>query len=120
MVFEKLMDLYFNLNTLPNFLGVVSTCSKSFNPLKFINVLSTLSPFLSPTADVKDKDNYLEIPIRYASEGLKANAYYFNNSKWAEECLTNCYRSDAFINRGKCVIGNWTEKVVVDIGLSTG
>lgn len=83
-------------------------------------MLAAIQPFLRADAEINEKEEYLEIPIRQASEGLKANAYYFNQPEWAEEYLTYCHRSDAFIGRWKAAIGDWTGKVVVDLGCGPG
>ena len=83
-------------------------------------MLSQIKPFLKNGAIVEEKENFLQTVIHKPSEGLKANAYYFNNPEWAEEYLTYCHRSDEFINRWKAAIGDWTGKVIVDIGCGPG
>src|SRR4051812_39055244 len=83
-------------------------------------MLSQIRPFLQPGAVVEEKENFLQTAIHEPSEGLKANAYYFNNPEWAEEYLTYCHRSDEFISRWKAAIGDWTGKVIVDIGCGPG
>jgi len=83
-------------------------------------MLSQIKPFLQLGAVIEEKENYLQIPIPHPSEGLKANAYYFNDPEWAEEYLTYCHRSDEFINRWKAAIGDWNGKVVLDIGCGPG
>ncbi|AKD03989.1 class I SAM-dependent methyltransferase [Pontibacter korlensis] len=79
-----------------------------------------LLPFLSPEADVRELESYLEVPINNPSEGLMANAYYFNHAEWAEEYLTYCHRSEAFKRRWSAALGDWTDKIVVDIGCGPG
>lgn len=83
-------------------------------------MFSTIQPFLAANANIKESGNYLEVPIREPSEGLKANAFYFNKPEWAEEYLTYCHRSDEFIHRWKAAIGDWKGKVVVDVGCGPG
>jgi ubiquinone/menaquinone biosynthesis C-methylase UbiE len=83
-------------------------------------MLSQIKSFLKPGTVVEEKENYLSIPIDQPSEGLKANAYYFNQQEWAEEYLTYCHRSDEFINRWTAAIGDWSDKIVVDIGCGPG
>ena len=83
-------------------------------------MLAQIKPFLESSTEIKEKDNYLEIPIRNQTKGLKANAYYFNQPEWPEEYLTYCHRSEAFINRWKRAIGDWDGKIVVDIGCGPG
>ena len=79
-----------------------------------------IKEFLLPNAVIKDSGSYLECPIHQPSEGLKANAYYFSHPEWAEEYLTYCHRSEAFIGRWSAAVGDWTDKVVVDIGCGPG
>jgi ubiquinone/menaquinone biosynthesis C-methylase UbiE len=83
-------------------------------------MISRLSPYLLPGTDVHERDHYLEIPIKSPSEGLKANAYYFNHPEWAEEYLIYCHRSDSFRSRWQAALGDLTGKVVVDIGCGPG
>ncbi|ANE49267.1 class I SAM-dependent methyltransferase [Flavisolibacter tropicus] len=83
-------------------------------------MLAQIKPFLASNANVEEKENYLEIPIQNQTNGLKANAYYFNHPEWAEEYLNYCHRSDAFINRWRAAIGDWTDKIVVDLGCGPG
>lgn len=83
-------------------------------------MLSQIKTFLQPDAVIEETETYLQIPINQPSEGLKANAYYFNQPEWAEEYLTYCHRSDEFINRWRAAIGDWNDKVVVDIGCGPG
>ncbi|MFD3002773.1 class I SAM-dependent methyltransferase [Pontibacter toksunensis] len=79
-----------------------------------------ISSYLLPDAPVVETDNYLECPIEDQSEGLRANIYYFNHPEWAEEYLTYCHRSDAFRCRWSAAVGDWNDKVVVDIGCGPG
>lgn len=81
---------------------------------------SKVLPYLLPDADIRESGSYLECPILNPSEGLKANAYYFNHPEWAEEYLTYCHRSESFRSRWQAAVGDWTDKVVVDIGCGPG
>ncbi len=81
---------------------------------------SKLFPYLLPDAKVRDSGAYLECPIDQPSEGLQANVYYFNHPEWAEEYLTYCHRDEAFKSRWKAAIGDWTDKIVLDIGCGPG
>ena len=83
-------------------------------------MINEVQPYLLPNAIVIVQDDFLECPIDDPSEGLKANAYYFNHPQWAEEYLTYCHRSDAFKKRWTAAIGDWTDKIVVDIGCGPG
>lgn len=83
-------------------------------------MLATITPYLETGTDIREKENHLEVPIKYPSESLCANAYYFSQPEWAEEYLTYCHRSEEFINRWKAVVGDCTDKVVLDIGCGPG
>jgi ubiquinone/menaquinone biosynthesis C-methylase UbiE len=83
-------------------------------------MLTQLTPYLQPGADVYEREHYVEIPIRSTAEGLLANAYYFNHPEWAEEYLIYCHRSESFRSRWQAALGDWTGKVVVDIGCGPG
>ena len=76
--------------------------------------------FIKPGYIGRQKSNYLEFPIKQVTEGLKANAYYFDHNEWAEEYLTYCHRSDTFRSRWNAAMGSWNDKVVVDIGCGPG
>ena len=66
------------------------------------------------------RGTYVEFPISKLTDGLRANAYYFNNPDWAVEYLTYCHRSESFKNRWLAAGGDWTDKIVVDIGCGPG
>ncbi|WP_439882596.1 class I SAM-dependent methyltransferase [Pontibacter sp. MBLB2868] len=83
-------------------------------------MITKVKPYLSAKADIQDDGKHLKCPIENPSEGLKANAYYFNHPEWAEEYLTYCHRSEAFRSRWMAAIGDWTDKVVLDIGCGPG
>src|ERR1700710_519850 len=81
---------------------------------------SKITPFLKPGVEIKQSGSYLECKIENPTEGIKANAYYFGNFDWAEEYLIYCHRSESFKTRWTAAIGDWTDKVVVDIGCGPG
>jgi ubiquinone/menaquinone biosynthesis C-methylase UbiE len=81
---------------------------------------SEITPFLKPGTDIKESGSYLECKIANPTEAIKANAYYFGNFDWAEEYLIYCHRSDSFKTRWTAALGDWTDKVVVDIGCGPG
>jgi ubiquinone/menaquinone biosynthesis C-methylase UbiE len=83
-------------------------------------MLTKLIPYLKEGTQIKQNGNFLECPIPNPSEAIKANAYYFGNCEWAEEYLIYCHRSDAFKNRWTAAMGDWTDKVIVDIGCGPG
>lgn len=81
---------------------------------------TTINPYLKPGAEVNENLHYLECDIPNPSEAIKANAYYFGNFDWAEEYLIYCHRNEDFKSRWTAALGDWTDKVVVDIGCGPG
>lgn len=82
---------------------------------------SKIVEYLSEGVNPKYRADYIEFDItKNASEGLEANAYYFNNSEWAEEYLTYCHRDNNFISRWEKVLGDYSDKIVVDLGCGPG
>jgi ubiquinone/menaquinone biosynthesis C-methylase UbiE len=81
---------------------------------------ATISPYLKPGTEIKESGGYLECAIPNPSEAIKANAYYFGNFDWAEEYLIYCHRDENFKSRWTAALGDWTDKVVVDIGCGPG
>lgn len=79
-----------------------------------------LQHLLLPNVQFIDKGNYLEVPIKGSSDGMKANAYYFSHPEWAEEYLIYCHRSESFKSRWLAAAGDWTGKTVLDIGCGPG
>lgn len=76
--------------------------------------------FLKAGHQGKQTGNYIQFPIDKPTEGLEANAFYFNHPEWAEEYLTHCHRSETFKSRWQAAMGSWNNKVVVDIGCGPG
>jgi ubiquinone/menaquinone biosynthesis C-methylase UbiE len=83
-------------------------------------MLAQLTPFLQAGADVHEREDYVEIPIHSTAEGLQANVYYFSHPEWAEEYLIYCHRSESFRKRWQAALGDWTGKIIVDIGCGPG
>jgi ubiquinone/menaquinone biosynthesis C-methylase UbiE len=79
-----------------------------------------ISPYLKEGAVINEVGKYLECEIPNPSEAIKANAYYFGNFDWAEEYLIYCHRNENFKSRWSAALGDWTDKVVVDIGCGPG
>ncbi|MEX6689953.1 class I SAM-dependent methyltransferase [Danxiaibacter flavus] len=84
-------------------------------------MLKKIATYLLPGADVKEENNLLVTPIDpNRSKTFWANSYYFNHPEWAEEYLFYCHRSDEFIGRWKAAVGDWSNKIVLDIGCGPG
>lgn len=78
-------------------------------------------PYLKKNMNPQIHEDYLEFKIdKNTSEGLKSNAYYFNNPEWAEEYLIYCHRDENFKDRWKKALGNYSDKIVVDLGCGPG
>jgi SAM-dependent methyltransferase len=54
------------------------------------------------------------------SEAIQANATYFGNLEWAREYLDFCHRDAYFRSRWLAAAGDWTDKVVIDLGCGPG
>ena len=82
---------------------------------------SQIDPYLKKDVKPRYHEDYLEFDMpKNASEGLKANAYYFNDSEWAEEYLIYCHRDSHFKSRWRQALGDYSDKVVVDLGCGPG
>ncbi|WPB55473.1 class I SAM-dependent methyltransferase [Xylophilus sp. GOD-11R] len=79
-----------------------------------------LNDVLVPGFRLKRRGRYLEAELKKVSDGLLANATYFGNTEWAQEYLTYCHRDDHFKSRWMAAGGDWTDKVVVDLGCGPG
>lgn len=79
-----------------------------------------LQQYLLPGVEVVAREEYFECPIKHPSEAIDANAFYFGNAAWAQEYLDYCHRTDHFKDRWTAAIGDWSGKVVVDVGCGPG
>jgi SAM-dependent methyltransferase len=58
--------------------------------------------------------------IQNLTPAMQANSYYFGDPKWGKNYLEACHRDEKFVNLWHTVIGNWDDKIVVDIGCGPG
>jgi ubiquinone/menaquinone biosynthesis C-methylase UbiE len=84
------------------------------------NAIRLLSPYLDSGAQVTNIDGILTAPIVNWTEGLRANAYYFNHPKWLHNWFTYVHRYPEYVERWRAAIGSWDGKIVVDIGCGPG
>jgi hypothetical protein len=84
------------------------------------NALENLEPYLKPNAGVQILDGLAVAPIDFKNPHTRANAVYFDNHAWASGYFRACHRDDAFKDRWQRAIGNWNDKVIVDIGCGPG
>ncbi|MDF5719991.1 MAG: methyltransferase domain-containing protein [Rhizonema sp. PD37] len=54
------------------------------------------------------------------TKGMQANNYFLGHQKWGKEYFENSHRSETFKARWRAAIGNWENKIVVDIGCGPG
>jgi len=79
-----------------------------------------LAEILSPDAALDRRGAYLQSALKNNSDALNANAVYFGNDQWAREYLESCHRDSHFRNRWLAAGGDWTGKVVIDLGCGPG
>ena len=79
-----------------------------------------LFSFLRPAVEVSWSDGVAEAPIWRSTPGLEANRDYFDHEDWASSYLKYCHRSESFKQRWLAATGNWSGKIVVDVGCGPG
>lgn len=79
-----------------------------------------LEKILEPGARLAHVGHHLEDPDMRSSEAVVANATYFGHGPWAQEYLENCHRDAHFRARWQAAGGDWTDKVVIDLGCGPG
>jgi ubiquinone/menaquinone biosynthesis C-methylase UbiE len=84
-------------------------------------LVSTLKPYLSPTAAVSiDEDGLPACEISNWTDSMKANSYFFGHPIWGKEYFETSHRNDIFCERWQAATGSWDDKVVVDLGCGPG
>ncbi|MDP9991915.1 ubiquinone/menaquinone biosynthesis C-methylase UbiE [Variovorax boronicumulans] len=80
-----------------------------------------LNDILLPDVVLRQSEGYWESDLHGNSEGRSANAFYFGNREWAQEYFDACHRDAHFKSRWLAAAGgDWTGKVVVDLGCGPG
>lgn len=79
-----------------------------------------LGDILLPDVVMKRCNHYFETILPNNSDALTANAIYFGNAEWAREYLDFCHRDANFRARWLAAGGDWTGKVVIDLGCGPG
>lgn len=82
--------------------------------------MQTFQEFLLPGIPIEKTAGYWKTPLVNPSSAIKANAFYFSNPDWAQEYLTYCHRTEHFRSRWLAAGGDWTGKVVLDVGCGPG
>lgn len=79
-----------------------------------------IGDILLPDASLKRSGNYFESGLEHKTDAITANATYFGNMQWAQEYLDFCHRDAHFKSRWLAAAGDWTDKVVIDLGCGPG
>ncbi len=88
--------------------------------IQFAESRPMLSDILLPDVVLKRCGAYYESILPDCSDALSANAIYFGNETWAQEYLDFCHRDEHFRRRWLAAGGDWTDKVVIDLGCGPG
>lgn len=91
--------------------------------MPFNNLFSALHPYIDPTKDSSVDWKTEDIPtfyIKNITAAMRANQYYYDHPDWAKEYFEACHRDTIFKERWLAAIGNWNDKIVVDIGCGPG
>lgn len=75
---------------------------------------------LLPNARVAHCGAYFDAGLDRRTDAIQANATYFGNPVWAQEYLDFCHRDAHFRSRWLAAAGDWTDKVVIDLGCGPG
>lgn len=75
--------------------------------------------FSAHAAITQNSDGIWATPIQ-PSPAIEANSVYFSHPEWAKGYFDSCHRDPVFRERWLSVMGNWDDKVVVDIGCGPG
>jgi SAM-dependent methyltransferase len=84
------------------------------------SVSNQLLQYLTDEPAARWENNILVYPISRITPGLEANSVYFGHPVWGKNYLAACHRDAIFTERWQTVIGNWQDKIVVDIGCGPG
>jgi ubiquinone/menaquinone biosynthesis C-methylase UbiE len=79
-----------------------------------------LGDILLPNVTLEHSGTYFHSKLERTSSAILANATYFGNAQWAQEYLDYCHRDSHFKSRWLAAGGDWTGKVVIDLGCGPG
>lgn len=79
-----------------------------------------IGDILLPHASLKRSGAYFRSGLERKTDAITANATYFGNAQWAQEYLDFCHRDAHFKSRWLAAAGDWTDKVVIDLGCGPG
>lgn len=75
---------------------------------------------MKPGCKLKWIDDIASVAIERVTAGLRANQIYFDNEEWAEAYLEHVHRDEKFRSRWLAATGDWSDKIVVDVGCGPG
>jgi hypothetical protein len=78
--------------------------------------MSSAAAGSTPPSTIGDGGAESPFEVGKCSDAIRANAFYFSNREWAAEYLEFCHRSVHFKERWRAASGDWTGKIVVDLG----
>lgn len=80
------------------------------------------SPYIATKNNNIDRfdEGIIFCKILNPTPAIKANSYYFGHPEWGKNYFEACHRGQKFIDRWQAAVGNWDDKVVVDIGCGPG
>jgi SAM-dependent methyltransferase len=84
------------------------------------NALEHLRPYLRADVDIRTFNGLAVAPVDYSRPSTQANAVYFDNREWATTYFNACHRDNAFKGRWQRAVGNWDDKIIVDVGCGPG
>ncbi len=76
--------------------------------------------FVEPRHELKWIDGIAAVEPERSTPGLRANQSYFDHEEWAEAYLEHVHRDEDFRSRWLAATGDWSGKIVVDIGCGPG
>ncbi len=79
-----------------------------------------LTAFLRPGVQLMDEQGLPAWPFARNTPGLRANAHYFSHPRWMADWIEQVHRYPELRERWIAAAGDWTGKIVVDIGCGPG
>jgi SAM-dependent methyltransferase len=76
--------------------------------------------FVNPECELRWVDGIATVELARSSPGMVANQSYFDREEWAKAYLEHVHRDENFRSRWLAATGDWSGKIVVDIGCGPG
>jgi SAM-dependent methyltransferase len=81
---------------------------------------SWTTSFIKPECELHWFDGIACVELKHSTRGLRANRDYFDHEDWAQAYLDQVHRDEQFRSRWLAATGDWSGKIVVDIGCGPG